>query len=341
MSEEIQLLIASMVKDELVKERNGGNSKGVDLASPEPFNGTASKLDGFLQECKLHFVVKPEVYRTEDRKAGFVLSHMKHGDAGRWKEAYLKARESAVDNMHPFTLAPNGRFEDFERELRKAFKQPYKKENALLRLQKIQQGKDMIDTHNINFQLLIDETGLDPLMNGEVLIQYYANSLNHHIRDKILTSEVVPENLKGWFAKAAAFDNAYQRLRGYQFGGGGHRKEHRKEKRNFHFNGGRKDPDAMDVDAMSLEEKKRRIKNGACFTCGETGHYSNKCPTRRSNRDKKEGNDKKRETSKAFGKRKMDVKQLRTHIRGIIAENFDTDPAGLEEFLDEVEDEGF
>ena len=37
----------------------------------------------------------------------------------------------------------------------------------------------------------------------------------------------------------------------------------------------------------------------------------------------------------------MDMKQLRAHIRGVIAENFDSDPEGLEGFLDEVEDEGF
>ncbi len=37
----------------------------------------------------------------------------------------------------------------------------------------------------------------------------------------------------------------------------------------------------------------------------------------------------------------MDMKQLCAHIRGVIAENFDSDPEGLEGFLDEVEDEGF
>ena len=94
---------------------------------------------------------------------------MKTGDAKRWKEQYLKSRKDAVDATHPFCLAPNNRYEDFEDELRKSFKDPYRKENALLVLQKICQGKRTIDQHNIDFKLLVDKAQLDPLMNAEVL----------------------------------------------------------------------------------------------------------------------------------------------------------------------------
>jgi hypothetical protein len=350
LSNEQQLLIAAMIKDGIRAQTanttatpHHATSKGVDLSPPEAFNGTPYKLEGFLQECKLHFAVKPEIYNTNDRKVGFILTYMKTGDAKRWKEQFLKSRDAAVDATHAYSLAPNNRFADFEDDLKKAFSDPFKKENALQQLQKIRQNKDTVDQHNIAFQLLVDRTGLDTLLNGDVLVQYYANSLNHHIREKILTSETMPTTLRGWYQKAAAFDNAYQRLKGYQFGGGGGHSGHKK-KRNFQFSKERKDPDAMDVDAMSLEEKKKRIKNGACFTCGETGHYSAKCPKRKENRDRNRG-ERKGETPKgslkAQGKRRFDKGQLRTHIRGLIAENYDSDPDGLEAFLDEVEDEGF
>src|SRR5258707_11805333 len=127
--------------------------------------------------------------RIQTHKAGFVLSHMKSGNAKRWKEQYLKSREAAVDQNHSYTLATNGCFADFENELRKLFSDPYKKENALQQLQKIRQGKDTVDQHNIAFQLLVNCTMLNSLLNADILIQYYANSLNHHIREKILTSK--------------------------------------------------------------------------------------------------------------------------------------------------------
>jgi hypothetical protein len=209
LDQDTQLLIAAMIQDGIRQHTGTGgtsttSSRGVDLGQADALDGSPHKLDGFLQECRLHFVVKPEVFKTEDRKVGFVLSYMKTGDAKRWKEQYLKSREAAVDATHPFSLAPNGQFTSFENELQKSFSDPYKKENALQKLQRIRQGKDTIDQHNIAFQLLVDRTGLDILINADVLVQYYANSLNHHIREKILTSETIPIGLRGWFQKAAA-----------------------------------------------------------------------------------------------------------------------------------------
>src|SRR5260221_11758266 len=37
---------------------------------------------------------------------------------------------------------------------------------------------------------------------------------------------------------------------------------------------------------MTVDKKKRQIKVGACFTCGETGHYSAKCSKRQEKKDK-------------------------------------------------------
>jgi hypothetical protein len=117
--EQLQVIINAMVQNEL---KNAGkthtsSTMGINLGQPEAFNGTPHKLDGFLQECKLHFIVKPEVFETEDHKVGFILSYMKTGDTKRWKEQYLKSRDAAVDAAHLYSLVPNRRFADFEIEL--------------------------------------------------------------------------------------------------------------------------------------------------------------------------------------------------------------------------------
>ena len=41
-----------------------------------------------------------------------------------------------------------------------------------------------------------------------------------------------------------------------------------------------KDPNAMDVDAMSIEERNKLMKKGACFRCKKTGHLSKDCLTK-------------------------------------------------------------
>ena len=53
-------------------------------------------------------------------------------------------------------------------------------------------------------------------------------------------------------------------------------------------NGGRKftllkqrDPNAMDIDAMSVEKHEGLMKAGKCFYCEEHGHMAKDCPKRK------------------------------------------------------------
>ena len=42
-----------------------------------------------------------------------------------------------------------------------------------------------------------------------------------------------------------------------------------------------KDPNAMDVDALSIKAREETMKIGVCFGCGEIGHISRNCPKKR------------------------------------------------------------
>ena len=56
-----------------------------------------------------------------------------------------------------------------------------------------------------------------------------------------------------------------------------------------------KDPNAMDVDAMSTEQQAEAMKKGLCFGCGKQGHCNADCPDKKG---KKKGEEKKKWTSK-------------------------------------------
>ena len=97
----------------------------------------------------------------------------------------------------------------------------------------------------------------------------------------------------------------------------------------------------MDVDtihtalnAMTMEERDKFMKEGLCFRCKKPGHISRDCP------DKGKNNTSSTPTPKpsTFVPRKMTAKELTAHIRALTA--FYTSEE-REEFLTEAEKEGF
>ena len=42
-----------------------------------------------------------------------------------------------------------------------------------------------------------------------------------------------------------------------------------------------KDPNTMDIDAMTTEQQDEAMKKGLCFGCGKRGHLSKDCPMKK------------------------------------------------------------
>ena len=88
-----------------------------------------------------------------------------------------------------------------------------------------------------------------------------------------------------------------------------------------------KDPNAMDVDAMSIEERNELMKKGACFRCKKPGHLSKDCPTK----NKTTG-------TPQEAQKKMTPREMYKYIQSLTAQLNNEEKA---EFFKKAKEEGF
>jgi Zinc knuckle len=112
----------------------------------------------------------------------------------------------------------------------------------------------------------------------------------------------------------------------------GRKDEKKKEEKRWVFPKKReeKDPNAMDVDSLSTEERTTLMKKGACFNCRKFGHLARDCPDKN---ERKKTEEKKEET-----KKKWMGKDAHAHVKKIVAE---MDEEERKNFFDQATEEGF
>ena len=92
----------------------------------------------------------------------------------------------------------------------------------------------------------------------------------------------------------------------------------------FYFDVGKKDPNTMDIDVMSMEKQAALMRKGACFICEETGHLAQD-----HNKQMEKGNDL---------PQKMKGKELHAHVRALLPWMDEDDK---EEFFSNAKKQGF
>ena len=66
------------------------SSKEVKMVMPREFSGKQTDLNRFIMSCMAHLVVNKDIYHTDKKKIGFLLSLLNDGEAGAWKEQFIQ-----------------------------------------------------------------------------------------------------------------------------------------------------------------------------------------------------------------------------------------------------------
>ena len=119
--------------------------------------------------------------------------------------------------------------------------------------------------------------------------------------------------------------------------------EKTKEEPRQKWNIRRRDPDAMDVNALNTDKQTDMMRKGLCFNCNKAGHISKFCPKKRKATASTSTFTPMPTSPLSYASsptmsRRMNLKELVVHIRSVTAT---MGPEEKEEFLDEAEKEGF
>jgi len=249
---------------------------------PEPFSGDANRCRGFVLQCSLVFLQRPQTFPTDSAKIRYVIGLLR-GRALAWAEA-VNSHQSLT------SLA----FCEFLSELRDVFDHPDFWGDASRRLINIHQGARSVADYSVEFKTLVSDAGWD----DAALRGLFLNGLSDQLQDELVTQDET-DNLKGLIAQAIQLDN---RLRGRRQQGAARGSPLSMPRSEGFPNALQLVPLHPTVQALSSEvslgvepmqmgrahlspaERSRRMRVGECLYCGELGHVIATCPLRPKDR---------------------------------------------------------
>lgn len=258
-------------------------TKEIGINKPTPFDGDRKKIETFIQECRVYLQVNKKIYSTDEAKVAFFLSFMNDKEALRWKQTFLRSITDADGEMKFPTI------KEFIDYLNMYFKPTNQTQEAAHQLALLRQGNKSAEEIITQFRLLISLAGYssDTVSDHLHLIEKLQRTLNPSLVKKIMLMDNPPTTLNEWVDKAILIDNNYRmtmdvlgRMKEGKSKGEGRTGNYGKSN---YFGGNyfgtkktreEKDPNAMDIDAMTTEKRAALMRKGACFICEEPGHLA-------------------------------------------------------------------
>ena len=280
------------------------------LGQPPAFDGTPEKARGWFNNVQLYLLVNKDIYNDDDRKIAYALSFMREGSAALWS---LTETEAALKRNPPNF----GTWQDFLNKFSASFILENTKDQAIAwmttaRVDKKTPLMDYISQFKNN-------AALSEISNEDVLINFYSRGIPSFLMKKIYGMDTVPTTIEKWYQATLRFQHVWEKTQEIAKGKTNpfYQNHHRNE--NSHK---KKDPDAMDVDAVRLSEQERKkyFEERRCYRCGKQGHIAQGCRNPFTKKEGKKPENKKSEVSAKI--EEIPDSDEETTVRAISAQDF-------------------
>jgi Zinc knuckle len=184
----------------------------------------------------------------------------------------------------------------------------------------------LINEHIAKFKMLAAESKID--MTNPLSIELFKETLPWALMLELMKLETLLKTINDWYEWAATLNHQYHKVNWVIEQTRGNSRKEKTPQRKYYFPQKERDPNAMDVNRLMVDEGNKLMKEGRCFKCRNTGHQANECPE--NDDDKKKG--------KEVPKKKMNGRELHAHVRALFKEMTEED---RDKFLKGAKEAGF
>ena len=243
-------------------------------ALPLDFSGKEDDATRWIKAMKAYFTLNATLYSSDAAKIMTTLNKMSGGRGAPYAETWY---DRMADTNVPNAEKTFDKFvDDFETTFY-PFNTKITTHNQLRALrqwsfkEKDGSTNDGFQRYITDFQNLSMKAGTKDEFN---LISQFSLGLDQKLAEMILSMSSVPSTSKGWIDQAKIFHTQLVHIRDLRQG--------RTPSHDYTPSRSHRDPNAMDVDAVSLSkltpvERAKCMKEGRCFQCRKPGHNTRNC----------------------------------------------------------------
>jgi len=173
---------------------------GAEVAKPQIFDGTSSRVAGFITVWKLYIRMKMREELVEGQ-VQWILSYMQGRAADVWKENVMEELEAGEIEYETV--------EEFLMSLKKKFGKEEEESIKVAELRKLEQGGKMMEEFIQEFKRVARGSGYE----GRSLVEEFKRGINRVIRRKLIETENQPSSIEQWYKRATALDRNWRESR--------------------------------------------------------------------------------------------------------------------------------